>query len=276
MSLLKYIVLDKKVGETPLECAETWRATQSPAYRALPLSYAGRLDPMASGKLLVLVGEECKHQEKYHALDKEYEFSVLFGLASDTHDVLGRLLETLPTPPVVDMEALEKVARDLTGEISLPFPIFSAKTVKGKPLHMWTLENRLNEIEIPIQTSTVYRLKADGIEQKSRAALYTQALAKINSIAPVTDPRKALGNDFRRTDVRADWQKWNEEGSPEDLFTIAHFTCTASSGTYMRSLAVEIGRRLGNLPTLALSIHRTKIGRYQKLPLIGGFWTKKF
>lgn len=276
MNLLKYIVLDKKVGETPLECAEAWRATASPAYSTLPLSYAGRLDPMASGKLLVLIGDECKHQEKYHALDKEYQFSILFGLASDTHDILGRLLETSPTPPAVDALTLEKIARSLIGEISLPFPLFSAKTVRGKPLHMWTLENRLDEIAIPTQTSTIYRLKVDSIEQKSRAAVYTQALAKINSIAPVTDPRKALGNDFRRTDVRADWQKWSEEGSPKDLFTIAHFTCTASSGTYMRSLAVEIGKRLGNTPTLAFSIHRTQIGKYQKLPLIGGVWTKKF
>jgi tRNA U55 pseudouridine synthase TruB len=40
--------------------------------------------PMASGKLLVLLGEECKHQENYHSLDKEYEFSVLLGIGSDT------------------------------------------------------------------------------------------------------------------------------------------------------------------------------------------------
>lgn len=276
MSIRKYIVLNKKIGETPLQCAEVWRATQSPAYHALPLSYAGRLDPMASGKLLVLIGEECKHQEKYHALDKEYQFSVLFGLASDTHDVLGRLIKSTRTPPIIDVDKLKEVTCILTGDISLPFPLFSAKAVKGKPLHMWTLEKRLDEIEIPTQTSTIYCLKVDRLEQKSRAAIYTQTLAKINSIAPVTDPRKALGNDFRRTDVRADWQKWSNEGSSEDLFTIAHFTCTASSGTYMRSLAVEIGKRLSSIPTLALSIHRTKIGKYQKLPPIGGVWTKKF
>lgn len=276
MDLLKYIVLDKKVGETPLECAEAWRATASPAYHSLPLSYAGRLDPMASGKLLILIGEECKVQEKYHALDKEYQFSVLFGLASDTHDILGRLLETSPIPPAVAAEALEKTLHSLTGEVSLPFPLFSAKTVKGKPLHMWTLENRLDEIEIPTQTSTVHQLKLVKLAQKSRVDIYNEALTKINSIAPVTDPRKALGNDFRRSDVRADWQKWREAGSPEDNFTIAHFTCIASSGTYMRSLAVEIGKRLGNIPTLAFSIHRIKMGTYQKLPLIGGIWTKSF
>lgn len=276
MSLLKYIVLNKKVGETPLECAEAWRAAAPPAYQPLPLSYAGRLDPMASGKLLVLIGEECKHQEKYHALDKEYQFSVLFGLASDTHDVLGRLIKASSTPPTINYQALEKVIKKLTGEITLPFPLFSAKTVKGKPLHMWTLENKLDEIQIPTQTSTVYHLKLNKLEQKSRAAVYTEALAKINSIAPVTDPRKALGNDFRRTDVRADWQTWLENGDQGDLFAIAHFTCIASSGTYMRSLAVEMGKYLGDIPSLAYSIHRTHIGKYKKLPLVGGFWTKEF
>ena len=276
MSLQKYVVLNKKVGETPLECAETWRATALPAYQILPLSYAGRLDPMASGKLLVLIGNECKQQEKYHALDKEYKFSVLFGVASDTHDVLGRLTNAPLTPPTIKEADLRNVIEDLTGEITLPFPLFSAKTVKGKPLHMWTLENRLDEIQIPIQTSTVYRLKLDKIEQKTRATIYDDALNKINSIIKVTDPRKALGNDFRRVDVRADWQNWLQASNKADVFTITHFTCTASSGTYMRSLAVEIGRKLGNSPSLAFSIHRTKIGKFKPLHIINGFWTKQY
>ena len=31
-------------------------------------------------------------------------------------------------------------------------------------------------------------------------------------------------------------------GAPSDRFTIAHFTTTVSSGTYIRSLGVDIGR----------------------------------
>jgi len=245
MELLRYVVLEKKVGETPLSCAEAWRATTSPSYHTIPLSYAGRLDPMASGKLLVLIGDECKRQEEYHALDKRYEFSVLFGIESDTADVLGRLSNhTSKVLPEISEKTLSTVAKSLAGNISLPYPHFSAKTVQGKPLHVWALEGRLNEITIPVQTSTIYSLQLTRIEHKTRVGIYTEALAKVNSIPPVTDARKALGNDFRRTDVRADWESFKNIGNPHDQFPIAHFTCICSSGTYMRSLTEEIGRRL--------------------------------
>jgi tRNA pseudouridine(55) synthase len=278
MKLLKYVVLEKQVGETPLSCAEAWRAAAPPAYHHLPLAYAGRLDPMASGKLLVLIGDECKVQERYHALDKRYEFSVLVGVASDTADVLGRLTVTTP-PPATTREAAAAVCKKLKGQITLPYPHFSAKTVQGKPLHVWTLEGRLNEIVIPTQTSIIYSLTCTKIETKSRLKIAEEALAKINSIPPVTDQRKALGNDFRRVDVRADWQRFLEAGHTTDRYPILHFSCIASSGTYMRSLAEEIGRQLETeqpATALAYHIHRTHIGNY--VPLYGnwGLWRKQY
>ncbi len=87
-AMKRYVVLEKFVGQTPLECAEAWRA-EHPQYADVPLAYAGRLDPMASGKLLILIGEECKQQARYHGLDKRYEFQVLCGFSSDSGDVLG-------------------------------------------------------------------------------------------------------------------------------------------------------------------------------------------
>jgi tRNA pseudouridine(55) synthase len=260
----KYVVLEKAVGETPLSCAEAWRATR-PDLADIPLSYAGRLDPMASGKLLVLIGEECKHQNDYHGLDKEYEFSVIFGISSDTQDVLGRLQTTADTNSTINRTIssveLDVITNELIGELTFQYPLFSAKTVKGKPLHMWTLEGRLDEIEIPTRTSTIYELELIKIETKPKQEIIATALQKVNSIPEVTDPRKALGNDFRRKDVRADWQDMATDYSLPAEYTIAHFRCTASSGAYMRTLATIIAEKLGNTG-IAYRIHRTKIGKY--------------
>ena len=60
----KVIVLNKKEGETPLEAMEAFRASNK-QYKDFKMTYAGRLDPMASGLLLVLVGDEVKNKEKY-------------------------------------------------------------------------------------------------------------------------------------------------------------------------------------------------------------------
>lgn len=69
----------KHIGETPLEALERFRREQGIA-ADVPMTYAGRLDPMAEGLLLILLGEECKNKEKYLGLDKEYEVEVLFGI----------------------------------------------------------------------------------------------------------------------------------------------------------------------------------------------------
>ncbi len=277
--MAKYVVLEKAVGETPLSCAEAFRATR-PDLVDIPLSYAGRLDPMASGKLLVLIGEECKHQADYHGLDKEYEFSVLFGISSDTQDVLGRLQARYDDhdlgpeksnspkdrkgPPFAENDFEENlllVASALVGPFTFSYPLFSAKTVKGKPLHMWTLEGRLDEIEIPTRTSTIYELELKNVETKPRQEVAAIALQKINTIPKVTDPRKALGNDFRRKDVHADWHDIATDFSLPAEYSIAHFRCIASSGAYMRTLATIIAEKVGTTG-LAYHIHRTKIGQY--------------
>ena len=273
MSLPKYVILDKAVGETPLAAAEKWRADK-PELTGVPLAYAGRLDPMASGKLLVLIGDECKVQEQYHNLDKQYEFSVLFGVSSDTADVLGRLqfADTIPAPTLAQ---LQTICKKLVGEVELPYPHFSSKTIKGKPLHVWTLEGRLDEITIPTKRSTIFNIKPTKLETKTRAEIYREVSAKIETIPKVEDESKALGADFRRVDVRADWKRYAEAGKPEDLFTIATFTCTSSSGTYMRTLCEVIAKQC-RTTGLAHHIHRTKIGTYKSLPFGIGFWKKQF
>ena len=273
MTFPKYVVLEKEVGQTPLACAELWRADK-PELTGVPLAYAGRLDPMASGKLLVLIGDECKVQENYHGLDKQYEFSILFGVSSDTADVLGRLQfsDTIPSPTLAQ---LQTICKNLEGEVELPYPHFSSKTIKGKPLHVWTLEGRLDEITIPTKRSTIFNIKPTKLETKTRIQIYQEASTKIETIPPVTDASKALGADFRRIDVRADWKRFAETGTPTDTFTIATFTCVASSGTYMRTLAEVIAKQC-NTTALAYHIHRTKIGTYKSLPFSIGFWKKQF
>lgn len=275
----KYVVLNKPVGQTPLECVEHWRERQPPVFKDVPLAYAGRLDPMASGKLLVLIGDECKHQERYHGLDKQYEFSVLFGVSTDTQDVLGRIQkidskESEGLNPLLSKTKIEVVGQELVGSVTLPYPHFSSKTVRGKPLHVWTLEGRLNEITIPTKTSTIYKLRCTDVTTKSGSTIYQEVLRKIEAVTPVTDVKKALGNDFRRVDVRNDWQQFFNTHQ-DNTFTIATFTCIASSGTYMRTLAETIARDCHTVG-LAYSIHRSVIGRYWPLPGGLGIWSKRF
>lgn len=268
----KYVVVEKHVGQTPLQALERFRG-DAELPTDVSLAYAGRLDPMASGKLLILIGDECKNQAHYHGLDKEYIFEVLFGVSSDAGDVLGLVEGQQSATRTPTQRELVEIARDLSGSITLPYPHFSSKTVSGKPLHTWTLEGRLDEIEVPTYTGEIYRLDLMNLGEAPTDPLVELVGSKIESLPQVTDERKAIGNDFRRDEVRASWMRFHESRTQE-AYPIAQFRCICSSGVYMRTLAEEFAKAL-DTTGLALSIHRLEIGSYQKLPLGFGFWKKK-
>ena len=252
----KKVTLNKKIGETPLEVIEKYKK-KHPKYKNVKMAYAGRLDPMAEGKLLIIIGEECKNLKQYLNLDKEYVFEVLLGFKSDSQDVLG-LAEARPSGALPNKKDIKEALKKFTGHITLPYPIFSSKTVQGKQLFLWTLENRLNEIEIPTREVNVHKFKYLGQKKIKKEKLQKEIFKKINSIKEVTEESKLLGADFRRGEIRARWNElFAEVKSDQEKYQILKFKCQCSSGTYMRVLAEKISEELGEYG-LAYSIKRTK------------------
>ncbi len=268
---MKYVVLEKPVGQTPLEAVTVWKNAH-PDYVDIPASYAGRLDPMASGKLLVLLGEECKRQKWYTGLDKEYEIEILLDVGSDTGDALG-LVESSVHATSPSSKQIRKALSQETGKKLLPYPAFSSKTVNGKPLFLYSLESTLDTIVIPEHEEHIYRLTHLSTETISCSELKAR-VAEHLSTAPVSkELSKALGADFRIHAVRNSWQAVFL-AEPDRNFTIIRMRALCASGTYMRSLASRIGKDLGT-DALALSIHRTRIGSYLHLGKFG-YWKKQF
>lgn len=262
----KYAVINKQVGETPLEAIESWRM-RAGAAKDVPLAYAGRLDPMASGTLIVLIGDECKRQKEYQGFDKEYRFEVLVGFGSDTGDILG-MAERGPESSISEDKARHAL-HSLLGNRIFRYPRFSSRTVDGIPLHEWTLRGGLADDRIPTYVANVKRVRLHSMRTISGGDVHAYIHERIGRIPPVTDPKKALGNDFRRGEILPQWDSLLEHQS--ERFTIIDASAIVSSGTYIRTLAEEIGRTLGT-SGLAYSIHRTHIGTYR--PLFGdfGFW----
>ena len=83
--------LYKKKSETPLQTIERY-VKAHPEFRRAKMTYAGRLDPMAEGVLVVLSGEKNKEREAYTGLDKDYEFEFVFGIETDNNEVLGKIV----------------------------------------------------------------------------------------------------------------------------------------------------------------------------------------
>jgi tRNA U55 pseudouridine synthase TruB len=262
----RYAVIQKDVGETPLEALSRWRASVSLS-PDVPLAYAGRLDPMASGTLIILIGDECKKQSYYHGYDKEYRFEVLLGCSSDTGDILG--IPTRSGATTAPDKVIARALSSLSGTHRFKYPRFSSKTVDGMPLHEWTLRGGLTEDRIPTYTATVKRVQLLDIYTLSASELHTYIHERIGRIPPVTDPRKALGADFRRGTILPAWDGLLKHS--DEHFTIIRASAVVTSGTYIRTLSEECGARLGT-HALAYSIERTHIGTYHRLPLGFGIW----
>ena len=281
----RFVVLEKEMGETPLQAIRHFQESD-PELLRLPMTYAGRLDPMAQGKLLVLIGDECKRRAKYDGLDKEYLFEVLLGFKSDTGDVLG--LPTAELPKNLSIPDPNAIARSMIGTYELPYPAFSSKPVAGKPLFQYALEGTLDTIQIPTTTMRVYSMQYVDRLSLPRASIIERILDRIQllkidrektNIKPdikidvKIDLSDALGADFRKDQISKEW--WNLQNRTISNCVVLRFRATVSSGTYIRSLAPLIARECGTVG-LAYSINRTKIGKYQPLGKGVGFWTRTY
>lgn len=253
----KRVMLEKRVGQTPLQAIEAWKDAH-PAYRDVSATYAGRLDPMASGKLLVLLGDECRKKDAVTTLDKEYEIEVLLDIGTDTGDVLGMpVLIARETHP--SRTRLLPVLAHERGSYERAYPAFSSKTVAGKPLFQYALEGALGTIALPTHEETIYRIRLKRMRTLASSALAARVHALL-ALVPVRDePSKALGADFRIKAIGPAWDAVLAEAR-DRTFAVLTLRVSCASGTYMRSLAERIGQALGTR-AFALSIRRTRIGR---------------
>jgi tRNA pseudouridine55 synthase len=243
--------LDKKTGETPLECMNRFKE-ENPEYEGEKMTYAGRLDPLASGVLLVLVGEECKKKDKYLGLDKEYELTILFGFSTDSQDILG-LTEEQKTGSVEVLGNYKKadfeiMLKKFEKTFMQKYPRFSSKTVNGRPLFEIAKVEGICKDDIPEKEVQIKKIEFKSFGLVSKKYLHDFILEGIFSVK----------GSFRQNMI---WAKWEQtlEKSPDITLPTLTIIVSCTSGTYMRSLAQAIGVELG-LPALALKIKRIKIG----------------
>ena len=239
------LFLHKLPGETPLQTINRFKQT-NPEYQHRKLGYAGRLDPMAEGVLLVLVDDENKKRKEYEDLAKTYEFQVLWGVETDSYDILWSIVKTHATTPEA-IKKLPSIISSFIGEFQQPYPPYSSQPVQGKPLFWWARQGRLDEISIPEKNISIY-----SIEYKETITLQKYELQK-----SIIDRIRVVRGDFRQENITETWKAFFEK-TKQDSWYISSFIVTCSSGTYVRSLAKRLGETI-KTNALAYTIKRTKI-----------------
>jgi tRNA pseudouridine55 synthase len=167
--------------------------------------HGGTLDPMATGVLPVCLGEGTKLAAFFLDADKEYEAEVLLGVATDTYDAMGTVVETRSTAGVTE-QALRASLRCFLGRIRQRPPAYSAIKQDGRPLYERARAGEV--VEAPEREVEIHRLDVLALDL----------------------PRVRL-----------------------------HVVC--SKGTYIRSLADDLGRDLG-VGAHVTALRRTRTGAF--------------
>ncbi len=278
-------LLFKKQFETPKETMSRYiESGELPPKDTY--TYAGRLDPLASGVLVVLDETSVWRREEILSLPKTYEVEVLFGVSTDSFDLLGMVhpvqdvmtwhtlvpnfeIDTLYfDKKVIDEKLISVSDREvdsvqecdwskLKGSYTQYYPFFSSKPIEGMPLFEYS---KIHGIE-----QTNEKLPTRKVELFSILKIDERILSTEDLKAQIEQVLSNIKGDFRQDVVRQSWEKYIELSknytSPNKGYVVMKFRLDVSSGFYVRSFACWLGQKYG-VGAIALSIKRTSVGRY--------------
>lgn len=198
--LTGFVLVDKEQGWTSHDVVAKVRSVVGGK-----VGHAGTLDPMATGLLVLAIGRATKLMRFVQAGEKEYVARAQLGVATDSLDADGAIIDRHPLP-VTEGQVLEAMERFRGTVMQVP-PMVSARRVEGRRLYELAREGRV-------------------VEREAR---------------PVTISHLEL------IDL-----------APSDYPEVT-FRTVCSTGTYVRTLADDIGRALGGRAHLT-ALRRVRSG----------------
>lgn len=154
------ILIDKPSGMTSFDVIRELRKKLD----IRKLGHAGTLDPLATGLLIIGVGEGTKKMGEFLKLPKSYEAEILLGVKTDTGDTDGKVLEEREVHGI-DEGKIKKELASLIGENKLPVPVYSAVKQGGKPLYVRA--RRGERVDPPVKTMVVHDAQLVDVKEKS-------------------------------------------------------------------------------------------------------------
>ncbi|HET9510423.1 MAG TPA: tRNA pseudouridine(55) synthase TruB, partial [Sphingomonas sp.] len=125
-----WIILDKPLGLGSTQgVSAVKRALRQGGYGKAKVGHGGTLDPLATGVLPIAVGEATKLAGRMLDASKVYDFTVRFGVQTDTLDAEGTVIAMSDVRPTGG--AVEAVLGQFTGPIAQVPPKYSALKVDG-------------------------------------------------------------------------------------------------------------------------------------------------
>ena len=198
-----WLILDKPQGLTSNQALGRLKRLYNPK----KVGHAGTLDPLATGVLPIAFGEATKTVAHVVDCEKTYDFTIRWGVETDSDDAEGQPVRTSDERP--SREAIEAALPAFIGDIMQVPPCYSAIKVDGE--RAYDLARDGDAVELTPRPVSVYELDIE------------------------------------------------EPNSPE----LTRLICACGKGTYVRSIARDLGRSLGCYGHIA-ALRRTSVGPFDE------------
>lgn len=110
------------------------------------VGHTGTLDPIATGLMVLCIGEGLKLVELLTHHNKEYIAKVRVGIKTDTYDITGKVIDERKDF-ILNEEVLKDALNSFIGEYYQTVPIYSSIKVNGKKLYEYARNNE--EVSLP-------------------------------------------------------------------------------------------------------------------------------
>ncbi len=119
------------------------------------VGHTGTLDPLATGVLVLCVGNYTKFVSKLTNHEKEYVAKIRFGVETDTLDITGKIIKQNSVYPT--KESFENILFSFLGRQKQTVPIYSAKKVNGKKLYEYARSGE--KVLLPEQEIEIFSIE---------------------------------------------------------------------------------------------------------------------
>lgn len=229
---MSIIWLHKPIGWTPKSCIDEYKRITN---RGGKIAFAGRLDPMASGLLPIVVNGTRETASELESCYKTYQFKVILGLQTDTYDILGLLanIQEDRSYTEIDIENIIDTASTITVQ---EYPPFSSKTVlderTGKKVSLWKLALEGTPVSLPQHNVDIKYIKLLNHTTISSEDVLSIINDRIKQLLPSIDMRRFM--------ILSRWKEILPVMTNR-RFQLIECEAKVSSGTYIRSIANSIG-----------------------------------
>ncbi len=153
-----FYLINKESGPASFKIVSILRKTLN----MKKIGFAGTLDPLASGLMIMASGKATKFLDAFHFLDKTYQAEIELGKISSTFDSEGDIRTEEPKEEPTKEQIRGILKKNFTGNILQTPPIFSAKKINGQKAYDLARKNKevkLKPVKINIPSIKIIKYK---------------------------------------------------------------------------------------------------------------------